>query len=153
MAKAKWGRRLAESLKGILVENADLAKYWGDLPKEVQNELANGTQSSISKFELLNRRLVDLAITNPAKYQWAVQLIFDRTEGRAAQSATDPEDSSRDFDSKLSRIGKQHLQTFVPTSVIRNAQDSDEAKVVAPGPASAILDLPDDRSGGPEASG
>lgn len=99
----------------------------------------------MSNGEALATKLMQLAVQGK---EWAVQIVLERTEGRAVQAAKE-DGSDRTTEEKLDHVTAQHLNSLAKRFVKPDEQeDRSEPENVATGPASKLLDLHKDGAGG-----
>lgn len=141
--------RLSDALREMLGQKASV-----QLVKEVAPELMNQLTAGKSLptiAELLVKKVVGMALDPKRQCQWAVELIFDRMEGKAVQGAAVREDA-RITEEKLDDLTAEHLNSIAAEfskDAARELAGSD-AEDAAHRPAADDLDLPDDGADGPE---
>jgi hypothetical protein len=149
MAKSNALRaKLVDTMKVMLGERATV---------KLLNEIDPGLIASIragtpvpTLAELLVDKVIKLALDPKRANQWAVELIFDRVEGKSVKGQAIREDG-RQIEERLDEITTEHLNSLAaqfaknePGELVerRNIEDR------TPGPASKLLDLHKDRAAG-----
>lgn len=148
MAKKKLTKRLTSIIKDMLGERASISLI-KEIDPELLKELQSGKPAPLVA-ELLAKKVIKLALDPKKSNQWAVELIFDRLEGRAAQGAPMREDG-RNIERRLDDLSTEHLNSvaadFAKATRERAAEKTaDEAD----GPTARLLDLSRDRAADPE---
>lgn len=137
--------KIAETLKRVLGEHAtyELVK---EVAPELLEELAVG-KIAPSVADLLVRKVVRLALDKEKSNQWAVELIFDRVEGKSVAGQPIREDG-RIVEDRLDDLTREHLNS-IAAQFAQRAKDrlvgGSEAADRAAGPASKLMDLRKDR--------
>ena len=140
--------QLAETLKRVLGQRATVELLKQCDPKMLA-DMSVGKQFP-TVAELLVNKVVRLALDPNKSHQWAVELIFDRVEGKPVRGEM-VRSEDRGIEDKLDAVTTEHLNRLA-------AQFAEDAKAELVGsdktpdgpdrPAKNILDLPGNRPGG-----
>lgn len=148
---AKSDRQMLSGiLKKMLGERAS-----SELLKQCDPELAKQLTPGMelpTVADLVAKKIIKLALDPEKAYQWAVEILFDRMEGKAAQGVPIKADS-RVLENKLNDITTQHLNSIAVEFAKESAgQLADQREVTdeSDGPAAKLLDLSNDGAGDPE---
>jgi len=147
-----WKGRLTNTLKQLLGQKADAEtlQAWIDKDEEIRDAMAAGHATPML-IDLLARKIVQLATNPNEKNQWAVELVFDRVEGKPIQG-TPPDDGGRRIEDRLDELTKHNLnQIAKPHLTATPVVHERTAEERAAGPARKLMDLPSDRAGRSEA--
>jgi hypothetical protein len=137
-------QKLADLLRRELSKRAEVS----DLPKEMHAELAEGCAFP-SKAEALVSKVVRLACDPQSVHEFAIELIFDRLEGRPPVSQPDSLDPLA-VEERLSETTQQHLND-IAQGLLRHHPVGQPAAPA--GPASRLLDLPAHGPAGAQGAG
>ena len=150
MAKRAAGNnkvRLANTLKSMLGERASM-----EMLKECAPELlkALGPGKNVPTVaELLAQKVIALALDPKKSNQWAVELIFDRVEGKAVKGAEVME-AYRDVEDKLDELTTEHLNSiaakFAKNAPAELGGGEYKAEDRAAGSANKLLDMSKNRT-------
>lgn len=140
MAKASERKKLSTLLRELLGKRAPM-----DLLKEIDPDLVTQMEAGVpapTLAELVAKKVVRLALDPQKQSQWAVELVFDRTEGKAVQGAA-MKDDGRDTEKRLSDLTTEHLNSLAATYAksAKPRRPEAEPQAEASGPASKLLDL------------
>ena len=94
--------------------------------------------------DLIVHEVVKLALKGK---EWAIQLVYDRVEGKAPQGQPVKEDG-RILEDRLDAVAKSHLNSF-SEAVIQHQESEPENEPYRPPPAPSV-DLPEDGAGDSE---
>lgn len=137
-------QKLADLLRRELAKRADIS----DLPQDGINALAEG-YAAPSKAEVLVAKVVRLACDPAKTHEFAIELIFDRLEGRPPVSQPDSLDPLA-AEERLSDVTQQHLNDLAK-GLLRSAPAGQPS--AAAGPAGRLMDLPSHGSAGAQGAG
>jgi hypothetical protein len=113
MAKpAQLKIKLAETLKELLGQIAS-AKLLAEVDPELLKELTAG-KTAPTIAELVVKKVIRLALDPKTQCQWAIELIFERVEGKAVQGSPLREDG-RMIEDRLDDITREHLNSLAAT--------------------------------------
>jgi hypothetical protein len=151
--------KLTQLIKRELGKKASINE---DLTQEQIDAVAQGHRIP-TKAEVLVAKLVRMAIDPNKSNQAAVEMVFDRVEGRPIQ-APPPDTGSREVEERLDDLTKQHLNDLAGAFQRGDKKPSDlteqpassgpiAATVRAAGPAARLLDLPQDGPGHSQEAG
>lgn len=127
---------------------------------QIINDLAEGDPGR-TNAEVVAEKVVEAAREGK---QWAIELCYDRTEGKPAQSAKADVDDTR-VEERINDVTKQHLTILaeklgapISAHTVPVAEESDDGRRDHPGqraagPARSILDLPKDEAGDSQDAG
>jgi hypothetical protein len=146
-------RRLTDNLRELLGKQAT-KKLLQEVAPEVLAGLSAGSKLP-TLAALIAKKVVQLALDPKRDNQWAVELIWDRVEGKAVQGAP-VSDGGRRIHEHLDSITRDHLNAL--TGAIARSAKAAEAERRAgaetasgpPGPPAGRVDLPADGAEGPE---
>lgn len=108
--------------------------------------------------DLLVDKIIKLALDPAKANQWAVELVWDRSEGRAVAGQA-PENDGRKIEDRLNVISKEHLNaiaTQFSTEKWQKAEEENRNQATAdpaPGLPPGLLDLPSHGAGSTQALG
>jgi hypothetical protein len=111
-------------------------------PEVYQTCLATGDWPGIG--ELLVRKILRLALSSEKANQWAVELVFDRLEGRAGTAAP-PVDTGRVIEDRLDGVTTDHLNSLAK---IAGAEADEELAEGADRPTAKLLEMSAHRDAG-----
>lgn len=144
MAQSELKVKLTEHIKSLLGQRAT-----GELLKEVDPALLAEMQADAEMptlAALVAKKVIRLALDPQKSHQWAVELIMDRTEGRAVQGAP-PKEDGRIIQEKLDNLTREHINSLttkfaeVTAASVKEFEESQPSDDDA-GPAARLLDLP-----------
>lgn len=147
--KENLKRKLTQLMKEMLGKNAT-AELMREIAPEMLAELRpDDTVPTIA--QLLVGKIVRLALDPKKSNQWAVEIIWDRVEGRAIQGEP-PRDDGRAHEEKLRDIDRAHLNAIAAqfTADEPGRLAGAEAEDEPAGPAQKLLDLSKNRAAGAE---
>jgi len=151
MAKKSARARLSEHIRHLLGSNATV-KLLRVVAPEVLDELKPGMKMP-QVSELLAEKVVQLALDPSKSNQWAVEMVFDRSEGRVVQGIPLREDG-RVTEDRLNEYTTHHLNALAASFTTRS-ESEDEANPPHEDPTTgrdpALLDLPSNRVSGTQA--
>ncbi|MCC7147127.1 MAG: hypothetical protein IT443_11835 [Phycisphaeraceae bacterium] len=150
-------RKLSQLLADALGQKAssELLSQCPDLLKQIQ-----AGQEIPTIAELLVAKVVQLALDPAKQNQWAVEMIFDRVEGKPVAGIA-PDDQGRPIEDRLDDITGQYINELADRFVrakrseeAAETRDRDQrpAPVAEPpsGRPSPLLDLPQNRARRPQ---
>ncbi len=138
--------RLTEIIKQMLGERVTI-KLLEEIDPELLKELQAG-KAVPTVADMLAKKVIRLALDPQKSNQWAVELIFDRLEGKAPKGTPMREDG-RVIEERLDAITTEHLNSlaaqFARQTTVEFGSGS-EIEDTTSGPASKLLDLQQDRT-------
>lgn len=137
-------KRLTELIKAQLQKQADVE----DLPPDLQAAMADGNRQP-NYGELLVHKVVKLAVSPGKIHQFAIELIFDRVEGKSVQSVPVNDTATEATEERLRDITRQHLNDIAGQFVAAERAGVAAAAGPPAGPASRLLALPQDKPARP----
>ena len=153
MAKSNTERtQLLGIIKKMLGERASM-ELLKEVAPDIIPELKNGTPVPVVA-ELLVNKVVRLALDPKKSNQWAVELIFDRVEGKAVQGRPIREDG-RVLEDRLDEVTATHLNSIAAKFAKQAASELSsrgEAENKPAGPAAKLLDLHKNRADSAQAA-
>ena len=141
---------LSSRLKSVLGESATL-----ELLREVDPSLAAGLKAGTpmpTLADLVVRKVTRLAMDPNASNQWAVEMVWDRIEGKAVQGEI-PTDSGRQIEERLDTISRDHLNAIAADIARARESAAADADVRSDGPTARLLDLSRNRAGDSQDAG
>jgi hypothetical protein len=120
-------QKLGDYLKQMIGKPApvDMLDGWQD----IINEMAEGKQAP-AIAELIAMKVLKAAVDPNRPNQWAVELVFDRVDGKAIQQASG---ESRDvIEERLDDISRQHLNDLAALSTATSGSAEAEAEADRP---------------------
>jgi hypothetical protein len=145
--------RLNVLLKDLLGQRATV-KLLKEVEPDLLREMSAGAKAP-TMAELLVKKVVKLALDPEKPNQWAVELIFDRVEGKPVGGAP-PTDDGRQIEERLDDVTTQHLNAIASQfsrrtpGELAGGDGEPAAEAGADGPAAKLLDLPQDRPARPQ---
>ena len=116
-----WKRQMSENLKAMLGQKSPPLQKFMD--RDMVAEIASGDPGP-DFAQLIAKKVVELAAHRAKENRWAVELIFDRLEGKAAQTVIN-DDSSRQINERLDTYTIQHLNDMAK-KLVSNTTEDDE---------------------------
>lgn len=143
--KENLRRKLTHLMKEMLGKNATAELMKEVAPEMLEQLRPNDTLPTIA--DLLVGKIVKLALDPKKSNQWAVEIIYDRVEGRAIQGEP-PREDGRVHEERLRDIGRTQLNAIAAqfTQDEPGRLGGAEAKDEPAGPARKLLDLSKNRA-------
>ena len=147
MAKRTAKQRLGDHLKQMIGQPApvDMLDGWQD----IINEMAEGRQAP-QIAELIAMKVLKAAVDPNRPNQWAVELVFDRVDGKAIQQTAG--EGRDEIEERLNDISRQHLNDLAALSTVEagsaQAEDGSARRVANP-----LGSVPSHRTPNPQGSG
>jgi uncharacterized membrane-anchored protein YjiN (DUF445 family) len=142
--------KVTEMLKRMLGERATYELVSEVAPELLAELTANKNVPTVA--DLLIRKVIRLALDKDKGNQWAVELIFDRVEGKSVAGEPVRQDS-RVVEDRLDDITREHLNS-IAAQFAKRAKDElggdKKAENRPAGPAGRLLDLHKNRPDRPE---
>lgn len=133
--------QLSEKLREM-INRAVPIRMLQEVAPELIDELQAGMPVPLVA-DLIVDKLIKLAIDPKRPNQWALELIWERMEGKAAQGQP-PDDQGRLLEERLDDITTQHLNA-IATQYAKSHRDGQPAVKEQPlGPDTGNLDLLED---------
>lgn len=150
MAKSAKAR-LSEHIRHLLSGHAS-PRLLEKVAPELLQELKPGMKMP-QVSELLAQKVLDLALDPCKANQWAVEMVFDRSEGRSVQGIPLREDG-RVTEDKLNEYTTHHLNALANKFTARSEGENEDYQASedpTTGRVAQDLDLPSNRVGGAQA--
>lgn len=142
----------SDAIKRILGERVSVEFL--QLYPDMVDAMADG-EPAPTWNDLITRKVVAAAADPKKVNQWAIEMIFERVEGRAVQ-AEPASDGGRAIEERLDDITQRHLNDlaaqFVEAGGLAARPASSKPEAATDGPASKLMGLPGHRSGGSQAT-
>lgn len=141
---------LTAALRRLLGERAS-AKLLKECDPDLLAQLTAGAQAP-TVGDLLVKKVLKLALDPDKSNQWAVELVYERMEGKPAPGLAIKADG-RKIEERLDDITTEHLNSLAAGFARKEPPDLDgggEVEGDPAGPVARLLDLPGNKPAGSE---